>query len=195
MCHTVILYGSRARDDFTDASDVDVFAVRDQGESVRLGIPWNGLYLDAWIYCLSEIPEPENLLYIADGIVLAERDGYGKDLLANVRAALSAPVAPLPVREAEMKISWIEKTIVRIESDDAEADYRRHWLLIELLEIWFAFSCIRYRGPKQSLKFIENRHPEVFKSFREGLRPAADLNTIRKLAERVIADGRKSLQR
>jgi predicted nucleotidyltransferase len=34
-CHTVILYGSRARGDATAESDYDVLGVRDSGEAIR----------------------------------------------------------------------------------------------------------------------------------------------------------------
>ena len=34
-CHTVILYGSRARGDATEASDYDILGIRDSGVSFR----------------------------------------------------------------------------------------------------------------------------------------------------------------
>ena len=62
-CHTVILYGSRARGDFTEQSDIDVLGIREHGEAFRIGRPWHGTLLDAWIYSEENLPKIEALLY------------------------------------------------------------------------------------------------------------------------------------
>jgi uncharacterized protein len=45
-CHTVILYGSRAKGTHTANSDYDILAVREIGETTRDARLWNGAYLD-----------------------------------------------------------------------------------------------------------------------------------------------------
>jgi hypothetical protein len=49
-CHTVILYGSRARGDATATSDYDVLGVKESGDSFRDARLWNGVYLDIFIH-------------------------------------------------------------------------------------------------------------------------------------------------
>ncbi len=77
-CHTVILYGSRARGDFTDQSDIDVLGIRSNGAAFRIGRLWHGALLDAWIYDESNLPVAEDLLYIKDGVVLQELNRFGR---------------------------------------------------------------------------------------------------------------------
>jgi predicted nucleotidyltransferase len=60
-CHTVILYGSRARGDFNENSDVDVLGIRDSGDAYRIGRPWNGYLLDVFVYAEENLPTPDDL--------------------------------------------------------------------------------------------------------------------------------------
>jgi uncharacterized protein len=48
-CHTIILYGSRARGESTNTSDYDIIAIREQGEFERDCRFFDGFYLDAFI--------------------------------------------------------------------------------------------------------------------------------------------------
>jgi predicted nucleotidyltransferase len=49
-CHTVILYGSRARGDAGPESDYDLLGVRERGESVRDTRVVDGAFLDAFVH-------------------------------------------------------------------------------------------------------------------------------------------------
>lgn len=184
-CHTVILYGSRARGDFNKNSDIDVLGIRDSGDAYRIGRPWNGYLLDAWVYGEENLPTPDNLFQIANGVVLTERDDMGTKLLCEIQCKLSTPPKPLPTWELELRVTWIEKMLARAAAGDAEGDYRRHWLLYSLLEDWFAFAERHYLGPKESLKFLETSEPSLFLKFQQALRPSADLAAIRTLASAV----------
>ena len=188
-CHTVILYGSRARGDATERSDVDVLGIRETGDTFRIGRPWRGLLLDAWVYSQSNLPKVDDLLYIKDGVVIQDHDGFGSSLLTKIRAALATPPKPLPAWDRELRVTWIDKMLDRAGVGDAEGDYRRHWLLFELLETFFLFSNQRYPGPKESLKQLELNDPGVFTLFQAALKPGADLATIRNLSDAVIERG------
>src|SRR5213595_1617254 len=77
-CHTVILYGSRARGDGDESSDVDLLCIRDRGPAIRDARVVEGLYFDAFIYpqeALAAVDPP--LLRILGGRTLRERDGGG----------------------------------------------------------------------------------------------------------------------
>lgn len=83
-CHTVILYGSRARGDATLQSDVDLLCVREAGPAVRDARIVDGLYLDAFIYPEATLRKLEpSLLRVLGGIVVCERGGFGSALLAQ----------------------------------------------------------------------------------------------------------------
>lgn len=49
-CHTVLLYGSRARGQTTSTSDYDVIGVRRRGEKTRIAKKQNGHYWDVFVY-------------------------------------------------------------------------------------------------------------------------------------------------
>jgi hypothetical protein len=69
----------------------------------------------------------------------------------------------------------------RAEHPDIEADYRRAWLLMALLEDYFALRHLWYLGPKRSFRWLEAHEPRVHAAFREALRPGADVDAIRRL--------------
>jgi len=49
-CHTVILYGSRARGDATLQSDYDLMGVRKSGRKYRIARKQGGFYIDIFVY-------------------------------------------------------------------------------------------------------------------------------------------------
>jgi predicted nucleotidyltransferase len=184
-CHTLILHGSYAAGEQTPASDLDMFAVRERGEHCRVGRKINGVFLDAWVYSEDNVPEPESLLYLHGGVVLFEKGEYGSRLLAAVRDLAVEPPPPLLPWERDFHCLWLEKMLIRSVSGDAEGDYRRHWLLTDLLETWFRFGQIRYPGSKKAFQWLEGHRPEVYARFRKALAPGAPHEEIRLLVETV----------
>ncbi|QCP52688.1 nucleotidyltransferase domain-containing protein [Trinickia violacea] len=176
-CHTAILYGSRARDDWDATSDIDVIAFRDAGGRQRVASLWNGLYLDMFIHATNDEAEPD-WIRIHGGRVLFQRDAFGDQVLTEVSARFHAGPEQLSESEIAIRRAWAEKMLRRAGKGDTEGDYRRHWLLFSLLEDYFAVRGQWYLGPKQALRAMEGvseKHCEVFKS---ALRPEASLEAI-----------------
>lgn len=189
-CHTIILYGSWARGDVTATSDIDVVGIRDDGDAYRIGRPWQNMLLDAWVYGASNLPKPDQLLHLKDGVVLTERDNSGTELLQKIREALSAPVKPMLAWDREHRVTWIEKMLARAAVGDVEGNFRLHWLLFDLLETWFNFSGLRYLGAKQGLKHLEKNEPNAFNLFEAALKPGAGFEAVEKLARAVSEVGK-----
>jgi predicted nucleotidyltransferase len=185
-CHTVILYGSRARGDATGGSDVDVLGIRESGDPLRIGRLWHGLLLDAWIYADSNLPPLSEMIHIEGGIVLRERADFGSALLAKIEDEVAKPTQPLSADEREHRATWMKKMVSRAARGDVEGHYRRHWLLYSLLEDWFAFSCLRYRGPKESFAYLKQHCPEVHEEFQRALNPNATLRDIERLVDVIV---------
>ncbi len=77
-CHTFILYGSRARGDFTPSSDYDILGIRRTGVSTRDTRLIEGYYLDAFIYSEDQARKvDESFLRLRGGLVLEEKDDQG----------------------------------------------------------------------------------------------------------------------
>ena len=177
-CHTAILYGSWARGDWDAASDLDVMAFRDAGEAEHAAHRWQELHLDLFLYPTATEPD-QDWLRIRGGRVLFQRNLEGDKALAAVDSLYKAGPRKLTASDAETRRLWLEKMLARAGKGDAEGDYRRHWLLMTLLEDYFAFREQWYLGPKRSLSYLECERPEHFALFRDALKPSASLEDIR----------------
>ena len=76
--------------------------------------------------------------------------------------------------------------LARVRRNDAEAHYRRHWLLYQLLEDYFALRGAWYRGPKRALEDLRLGAPAAFVAFERALAPRASLETLDALVEQVV---------
>lgn len=76
--------------------------------------------------------------------------------------------------------------LTRAEKGDPEGDYRRHWLLMVLLEDYFALRGQWYLGPKRSLALLQHEEPQDFAVLRQALEPSASIADIRAAVAMVI---------
>ena len=187
-CHSLILYGSRARGDATENSDYDVLGIRDGGAVERDARYWNGVYLDVFIYPSSKLLNPDaSLLHMRGGVVLVERDFFATRLLEKLDELFDAGPTPLPADEKQARRTWAWKMLARARLGDPEGNLRRHWLLHALLEDYFVLRDQWYRGPKESMRWLNQQHPEIHEAFAEALQPGADLEKITTLV-RLVTD-------
>ena len=104
-CHTVILYGSHARGDATEHSDIDLLCVRDGGARMRDARLTEGTYLDAFIYPTQDLASIDaSLLRIAGGRLLRDDRGFGAQLLVRVQALYDRGPEPLPEDERAARV-------------------------------------------------------------------------------------------
>ena len=187
-CHTVILYGSRARGDQRPGSDYDLLGIRAGGERMRDARLWNGAYLDLFIYPEQLIAQPdETMLQWLGGVVLFQQGQIGDTLLARLDAIFRAGPAPLPADERQTRRVWAGKMLDRAREGDIEANYRRAWLLTALLEDYFQLRDQWYLGPKRSLIWLREHDSAAYAAFDAALRPGASLDQIAALIGHVLA--------
>ena len=188
-CHTVVLYGSRARGDFTSASDYDVLGIRDGGEVLRDARPWEGSYLDAFIYPAHLLAEPpEQLLDLRQGRILLERGSVARDLLAKLRERFAKGPTLLRADEFEAIRVWHDKAIERIRLGGLQGDFRRLELVARLLEDYFLMRGEWYLGPKASFQHLEKNDPGLLALFRASLASGASIAEIEALKTKVSAE-------
>jgi predicted nucleotidyltransferase len=189
-CHTIILYGSRARDEHNDSSDYDVLGVRPAGEREHDAREFEGGYLDAFIYSEPALATLEpDMIRLRSGRVLLEKNGSGRQLIARANELFAAGPKPLPEQEARALRAWVVKTLSRISRggpEDVEANYRRVWLLHDLLELYFKLRTQWYLGPKEALLWLRQNDPAAYAAFEAALRTDASRGALRVLADRVL---------
>ena len=88
--------------------------------------------------------------------------------------------------EQRMRRVWARKTLARIRRGDVEAHYRRHQLLYQLLEDYFALRRAWYRGPKQAFETLRRDAPATFTAFERALAPDAPLEALDALVDHVV---------
>lgn len=186
-CHTAILYGSRARGDHTPHSDYDIIALKNDSPNTSHTLKKGPFFVDAYIY--SENFPQENLkdfLRIRGAKVLFQKGNLGTKLIAQVEALYRKGPPQLAPDEIQQRKIWIEKTLIRAQRGDIEANFRLHWLLNDLLPIYFELRNLWYRGPKESFEWLRHKDFETYNLFENALRPQASEKHIRKLCLRVL---------
>lgn len=184
-CHTAILYGSRARDDWDAASDIDVIAFRDTGEAGQVAHRWQECFLDLFVYSTATKPAPD-WLRLHGGRVLFQRGSDGDDVLSAVELMMAAGPERLHANDVQTRRLWAEKMVARTVKGGPEGDYRRHWLLMALLEDYFALRGQWYLGPKRSLALLQREKPQDFAVLCKALEPSASIADIRAAVAMVI---------
>jgi hypothetical protein len=188
-CHTIILYGSRARGDAGPDSDYDLIAFRDrEGPPARETGLRDGALLDVFIYPTERLAGPgSDMLHVRCGRALRDRDGAGAAFLARLDEVFAAGPDPLPADEIAARRNWAWKMLDRAARGDVEGHFRRAWLLTMLLENFFLLRNEWYLGSKAALGVLRAEHPSVYAVLERALAPAASLAEIEALV--VVVNG------
>lgn len=187
-CDTAILYGSRARDDWDSASDIDVIAFGDARESGHIAHRWEELFLDLFLYPPGTKPE-QDWLRIHDGRVLFQRATEGNEVLKATKDIFLSGPDQMSLSDLKTRRLWLEKMLARAEKGDAEGDYRRHWLLKDVLEMYFTLRGRWFLGPKKSLALLRDQNPAHSDVFQKAFAPSASMADVRAAVATVNGSG------
>lgn len=80
------------------------------------------------------------------------------------------------------------KMFQRAKQDDIEGNFRRHWLLHDLLECYFKLRDMWYLGPKESFKWLKSHDNDTYQSFKRSLNNDFSLKNTRSLIDRAIGN-------
>ncbi|UXI02377.1 nucleotidyltransferase domain-containing protein [Photobacterium sp. TY1-4] len=184
--HTIIFYGSRARGDATATSDIDVACFVDDHPELKDARLFQGVYLDNWVYPTQAMQHiSKDTLRFADGACLVDQRGLGEEFLTKVRKKFAAGPERLSDSDRAHTTEWISKMLQRIETEDVEGMYRRCWLQLELLEVYFHLRDQWFLGPKKSFQLLKDKNPVGYQLFFNSYQAPTDLKKLQLLANHV----------
>ncbi len=155
----IIVYGSFADGTSNLFSDFDALLITAGGERQHDDSFVDCTQLDVFIHPLSDFQgdyDPADYAQVYDGQILLDRDGVAAALIERVNRYLDACGSKSP-EELRIDVSWCEKMLRRAGRADAEGAFRRHWLLVDSLEIYMQVRGWRYLGPKKALCTLEKK--------------------------------------
>jgi hypothetical protein len=175
-CHTVILFGSRARGDGDAGSDVDLFCVGEDVVDGPLPRTIDGFDFDIWRADERSVEaDLDEYLKIEDGMPLVQRARYGDALLGRIKQRVSAGPPSLSANERAQRLGWLSRMTARSDRDDDEARYRLIWLISELPRIRLELADRYWLGAKRSLVLLADLDPDFLALYRSALdKPTAD---------------------
>lgn len=168
---SVIVYGSFADGTNGENSDFDAIVISASHERYHDTSCVGNTPLDVFVYPRiffdGEI-DPDEFLPIFDGNVLFDTDGVGEALKAQVCAYVHAKPRKTEA-ELQAQLDWCEKMLARASGTDAEGMFRRHWLIVDSLEIYCDCVGVAYFGPKKTLRWLERERPRSFALYCDAL--------------------------
>ncbi len=182
-CHTVILYGSRARGDFTSTSDYDIAGISLSEKNQRMARfdPNHKVYHDIFIYSEDDFSTiREEHLNMADGTVIIEKNNFGQHLLSQLQQLLSEPPC-ISENEIQMRKVWYKKMASRAAVNDLEGKYRHIWVIFTILEDYFVFKGMRYQGPKKAFQYLKEHDQNTLNLFNDVLNNTHNIDALNKL--------------
>jgi uncharacterized protein len=185
-CHTVILYGSRARGLTTATSDYDVIGVSRRGPKTRIAKKLKGEFWDVFVYSEKDLHKltDQNLSW-KNARVLYEEGRYGRDLVARIQKILKKPYPLQPQYEIDAAKAWAQKELDRCRAGDIQGLYRRAEFQTALIEHYFFVRQKRFWGPKESFAWVKKHDPKTFKLIGRTLKFPTNLSFLKAAATRV----------
>jgi predicted nucleotidyltransferase len=186
MCHSVLLYGSRARGQITPTSDYDVIGIRKSGERTRIAKKVKGKFWDVFVYAEKDLKKlGDQHLSWKHAQVLYSKGPYGKQLLQRIETLLKKPFKRHPVSEVSAIKAWAQKELERCRMKDIQGLYRRAEFQYALIEHYFLVRQKRFWGPKESFEWLKNNDPKTFQLILSSLKAPANLSHLKAAASRV----------
>ncbi|GMQ62449.1 nucleotidyltransferase domain-containing protein [Vallitalea maricola] len=186
-CHIIILYGSYARGDFTEESDIDIICFGDDIAHCNDTQIFNGKQLDVWIYDTKQMNEPENYLHILNNKILLDDKGIAQDFINKIQKVYDDGPARLDEGKKQFNRDWLLKMFRRTKKGDVEGMYRHHWMIKESLEIYFELQGKWFLGVKNSLRWLQENDEEGYILFKNAFEGEAGSEECRKLIEYIVS--------
>ncbi len=190
---SVIVYGSYADGSNNENSDFDALVIIKDGKAVHDTAIVESIQMDVWVYPVCKFQsdfDADEIVQIFDGMIVLDTDHIGRDIKNKVEKY----IAELPrksTEEAKDELEWCKKMLLRTERGDAEGMYRWHWLVTDSLQIACDVLKQPYFGPKKTLKWLRDKHPDLYNIYfllLKDFNPEAVNLFINKLESHILSD-------
>jgi len=163
-CKAIILYGSYADETYIETSDLNILCFAEVDNVIADTSIFNGIQLDLWIYPMDCLNGYETLGKLHEGKILYEVDSLGTILLEKIKTHVEREFE-ISSEEIDRLKSWCYKMMSRIEVGDIEGNYKKIWLMNDLLPIYFQMKKRWYLGPKKSFVWLKKNDKKVYLMF------------------------------
>lgn len=185
-CHTVILYGSRARGLTTATSDFDVIGIRSSGKKFRIAKKQKGSFWDVFVYPESDLKVlGEERFAWRNARIVYQKASYGTELLKRLDKLLNKPFKRYPKYEINVLKVWAQKQLDRCRIDDIQGFFRRAEFLAALVDHYFYIRQKRFLGPKEGFAWIEANDKKTYELIKLALQYSTNLSHLKAAAIKV----------
>ena len=168
---SILVYGSFADGSHSANSDFDALVISESHPPFHDVSFVNGIQLDVFVYprsCFEADVNYENFIQLFDCRIAADTEDIGRKLKDGVLSYLAGLPKKSP-EEIRSDTAWCRKMLLRTRRGDAEGMFRWHWLLVDSLEIFCGMAGHPYFGPKKSLRWMKQEHPEAYTLYTDAL--------------------------
>ncbi len=183
---TAILYGSQASGEASTESDYDLLLIKKDGPRERKILETQGICLDVIVDPEGEMQNLSNYLYLFNSNILKDESGLGAKLVASVKDFLAKPPRPIPPERTHQRKKQSLDLIRYAAESTALGNYRRHWLLFNLLPQYFDLRQKWFLGDKNALNWLRENDPGTFKLFERAFEPSSSIKELKNLVEHVF---------
>lgn len=151
----IVIYGSYVSGTNDEYSDFDCMIIVEDKKRKHDDSVINGVQLDCFIFTKREIQNEDIdvFLTVYDGTILLDSDRIAENLKSRVREYVRNHSVIVP-EEKQFIISWIKKTMRRVEKNDDEGNYRALAFLGESLTDYFLLRDLYYFGSKKAISYL-----------------------------------------
>lgn len=166
----IVTYGSFCFGMNDAYSDFDCMIIVDQKCSSHDDTVIDGIPLDCFIFTKAEVlgEDLDTFLTVYDGNVVLDTDEIAANLKTRVRNYV-AEHSIIPDDEKKFIISWIRKTMRRVEKNDDEGNFRALAFLWESITDYFLLRDLFYFGSKNAVAYLKENDTVGYQLFHNAI--------------------------
>lgn len=166
---TIAVYGSFADGTNDEYSDFDCLLIVKSKDRTHDDTIVDGVVMDCFLYSEQEIGQEdiETFIPLYDAKLVYDT-GIGQALQSKVRNYVQSHTAHRP-EEKHFLVSWIKKTMKRMEKSDEEGHFRAIAFLAESMEDYCFLRDRFYFGSKKTIRYLQEEDEQGVLLFRKAI--------------------------